>query len=105
MVKKSTQFCPLAIHECNSTNTSVNTWSQHRTVWLHLSSYRNKIWKPGLNLILMKLTAQKAKPEASTRPVSGPQVQQDREKVEGKTGLHGEVHNLVPWLLCQWVPE
>jgi len=36
----------------------------------------------------MKLTAQKAKPEASTRPVSGPWVQQDREMVEGKTGLH-----------------
>jgi len=38
----------------------------------------------------MKLIAQKAKPEASTRPVSGPWVQQDREKEEGKTGLHGK---------------
>jgi len=39
----------------------------------------------------MKLTAQKAKPEASTRPVSGPRVQQDRDKEEGRTGLHGEI--------------
>jgi len=38
----------------------------------------------------MKLTAQKHKPEASTRPVSGSWVQQDRETVEGKTGLHGK---------------
>jgi len=38
----------------------------------------------------MKLTAQKAKPEASTKPVAGPWVQQDREKAEGITGLHGE---------------
>jgi len=90
MVKKSTQFCPLAIHEWKSTNTSVNTCSQHSTIWLNLSSRQNKIWKPGLNLTLMKLTAQKVKPEALTRPVSGPRVQQDRGKVEGKTGLHGK---------------